>query len=71
MRKLRNPSSSSFESLAGVRVGENLFEGVTDFTLQTWMQVLNKTGDVRWDAELMNRALHARNTLPNPCRAIT
>ena len=37
-----------------------------DFTLQTWMQVLNEAGDVRWDADLMNLALHARNTLPDP-----
>jgi hypothetical protein len=28
------------------------------------MQVLNETGDIRWDAKLMNWALHARNILP-------
>lgn len=52
------------ECLACVRAGEDLFEGVTDFALQVRMQVLDEAGDVRRDAESMNRALHARNPFP-------
>jgi hypothetical protein len=47
-----------------VRIGKYLFEGAADLTLQTRMQVLNEAGDIRRNPELMNRALHARNTLP-------
>lgn len=63
--KTAQPFKFVLERLARARVCENMFEGVADFALQTRMQVLDEAGDVRRDAELMNRALHARNTLPD------
>ena len=52
------------ECLAGMRVGEQVFEGVADFALQGGVQVLDEPDNIRRDRELVNRALHARKAFP-------